>query len=84
MYVANKSKSSVIGCQWLLPLEINKINDVNQISHNINPPDIDEIMTEVAEVFSDIIGEILNYTASFSLKKMPNLFIENLTKSYMK
>lgn len=68
MYVTDKYRSSINGRQWLLPLEIIKVNVLNPISM-VNIPIISDIQAEFSDVFSSEIGEVPNYTVSYSLCK---------------
>ena len=72
MYVTDRSHSSVIGRQWLLPLDIIRINEVK----SVNPeqiPSPNQIIEDFKDVFSsEGAGEVPDYTVGYNLKKNAN------------
>lgn len=68
LYVTDRSKSSVIGREWLKPLEVIKINEIKSIS-NDQIPSTTQIEEEFKDVFSSDPGKVPNYVVSYTLKE---------------
>ncbi|XP_052751504.1 uncharacterized protein K02A2.6-like [Galleria mellonella] len=82
LFVLNRKVDPVVGREWLrklgVRLEINKIeigeNDITEEQYKKN---LEKLIDQYREIFSEEIGEIRNYTVKFSLK-------ENVTPIFIK
>lgn len=68
LYVTDRSKSSVMGRQWLIPLDIIRINEIKSIT-SIDTTSIEKLEQEFSDVFGPTIGVVPNYEVSYTLKK---------------
>ncbi|KAK7575685.1 hypothetical protein V9T40_011971 [Parthenolecanium corni] len=69
MYVTDKSKISVIGLEWLIPLDILRINEIKSVSDE-QIPSITQIEEDFRDVFSSTDSQAVpDYQLSYTLKK---------------
>ncbi|XP_065213324.1 uncharacterized protein K02A2.6-like [Planococcus citri] len=74
MYVTDKSTSSVIGLNWLLPLKIVQIDDIQLLpDESVDKPETQQIINELKAQFPDVfepsIGKVADFTARYELKE---------------
>lgn len=67
LYVTDRSKNSVMGREWLFPLEIVKIADIKKVEVETETTK-DQIVSNYADLFKPKIGKIPNIEIHLEMK----------------